>query len=116
MFRPNTPCVIHAASGNTDIYGMPIPGAKIKERCSVVKMLLLNEKSAVRADTSATRGNAREMEADTVLLLAPNTVAAIDDNIELRGHQFRVMSMSSRFGVMGNLDHYEAKCTYWTGA
>lgn len=116
MFRPNTPCTVHMASGQTDVYGMPIPGAKKRERCSVVKMVLLNEKSAVRADTSATRGNAREMEADTVLLMAPSTKAAMDDNIELMGHQFRVMSMSSRFDVMGKLDHYEVSCTYWTGA
>jgi hypothetical protein len=79
-------------------------------------MVMSNEKSAVRADTSATRGNAREMEADAVLLLAKNTVANIDDNVELMGHQFRIMSMHPRVDLLGDIDHYEVKCTYWTGA
>jgi hypothetical protein len=95
---------------------MPLPGPKVKEMCSIVKMVMSNEKSAVRADTSATRGNAREMEADTVLLLTKRTVAKIDDNVELMGHQFRIMSIYPRCDVLGSLDHYEVKCTYWTGA
>lgn len=116
MFRPNKSCVVHAASGKTDVYGMPLPGLKYKEMCSVVKLALLNEKSAVRADTSATRGNARELEADTVLLMSKKTIANMDDNVEVMGHQFRIVRLEPRNDVMGNLDHYEVHCTYWTGA
>lgn len=115
MFRPNKNCILHKSSGKTDVYGMPMPGLKYKERCSVVKMNIKSAKSAVRADTSATRGNAQELETDTVLLLPKSSKAQIDDNIEMIGHQFRIVAIQPRFDVNGNLDHYEVGCTYWTG-
>lgn len=115
MFRPNKNCVIHVSSGTTDVYGMPMPGLKYKERCAVVKMNVVSAKSAVRADTSATRGNAQELQTNTVLLLAKTTRAQINDNIELLGFQFRVNAIHPRFNLDGDLDHYEIGCTYWTG-
>lgn len=113
MFKPNQLCIVHLASNQTDVFGMPTPGIKVKERCSVVKMKISNIKSAVRADTSASRGNAQEIESDTVILLARTTRAGIDDNIEIHGNQFRIMSIHPRFTVVGDLDHYEVGCTYW---
>jgi len=115
MFRANKNCVIHAASGKTDVYGMPLPGPRYKERCAVVKMNVMSAKSAVRADTSATRGNAQELQTDTVLLLSRTTMARINDNIELMGFQFKVTEIHPRFDLLGDLDHYEIGCTYWTG-
>lgn len=114
MFRPNTDCLVQKVSGKTDVYGMPIPGAKQKDRCAVIKMIVKNEKSAVRADTSASRGNARELEADAVFLMPKTTTAEIDDLIIVLGHEFRIASKFPRQDLQGRLDHYEIACTYWS--
>lgn len=114
MFRPNQNCVIQQVSGKTDVYGMPIPGPKKNERCAVVRLTVKNEKSAVRADTSASRGNAREFQTDAMFLLAKTTLARIDDMLIFGGMEFRVASVFPRHDLQGNLDHYEVTCTFWS--
>jgi hypothetical protein len=114
MFRPNQGCVIFKASGKTDVYGMPLAGTRQAERCSIITLNVKNEKSAVRADTSASRGNARELEVDAKLLLTKTTVAAIDDVIEVAGTRLRIMSRFPRHDLQGRLDHFEVTCTYWS--
>lgn len=114
MFRPNLTCTISVSSGKTDVYGQPTPSTKVKERCAIVKLDVKNLKSSVRADTSATRGNARELTADSVILLAKNTVANIDDILEVSGVTLRVMSKFPRHSVSGALDHYEITATVWS--
>lgn len=113
MFRPNQNCVIRKQGGH-DIYGMPKPGAKKKERCAIVRLKIINDKSSVRADSSASRGNARELESSALILLQSNTIADIDSIIELRGDQYRIMSLNPQFAISGRLDHYEAECNYWS--
>lgn len=113
MFRPNQNCVIRKQDGH-DMYGMPKPGAKKKERCAIVRLKQLNDKSSVRADSSASRGNAREIEASVLILLQPNTIAEIDSIIEIFGDRYRIMSMNPQFAISGRLDHYEVECDYWS--
>lgn len=112
MFRPNLTCYIRHQDGY-DAYGMPIQGKKVKEPCAVVKKVLVSDKTSVRADSSASRGNARELEAETVFLLSPKTIAKIDSLLEIHGDSFRIISMHARFAISGRLDHYECNCTYW---
>lgn len=114
MFRPNQNCTIYSATGKTDVYGTPAPAQLVKERCFVVKLDIANEKSAVRADTSASRGNARELEAKAEILLQPTTIAHIDDLIEVSGVKLRIMSKFPRRNMQGVLDHYQISCTYWS--
>lgn len=114
MFRPNLTCTISVSSGQTDVYGQPTPSTQVKERCAIVKLNIQNVKSSVRADTSATRGNARELTADSVILLAKNTVANIDDIIEVSGAKLRIMSKFPRHSVAGELDHYEITAAVWS--
>ncbi len=113
MFRPNLNCVIKK-QGSYDQYGMPIVGQRVKERCAVVRLRNFNEKSSVRADSSASRGNAREMQASVLILLQANTQAEHDCVIELNKDQYRIMSMHARFNIAGKVDHYEVECTYWS--
>jgi hypothetical protein len=113
MFRPNIRCVIQLASGKNDVRGQPIPGPNVPERCAVVKLVTKNEKSSVRADSSASRGNALELEADSVILLTTGTRAQIDDIIIIGGYKLRIMAKQPRFDVSGRLDHYEINAAMW---
>ena len=114
MFRSNNTCIIRTSSGKTDVYGKPTPGNAYTEKCAVVKLEIRSEKSAVRADTSATRGNARELIADSLILLHTNTRGNIDDVIEIMGYKLRIMSKQPRFGTTGVLDHYEITASVWS--
>lgn len=114
MFRSNNTCIIKVSSGKTDVYGKPAPARNYTERCAVVKLEIRSEKSAVRADTSATRGNARELQAHSLILLHANTRANIDDVIVVAGYELRIMTKQPRFGSNGALDHYEITATVWS--
>lgn len=107
MFRPNQNCTIIAKTGS-DVYGQPITSVKSRERCAVVRLVNTNQASSVRADTSATRGNAKEVVTDSLILLAKTTQAAFDDLIQVAGMTLRIVSMRPQFNVRGELDHYEA--------
>ena len=114
MFRPNQNCLIQKSSGKTDVYGMPVPGRKVFERLAIIELNLVAVKSSVRADSSASRGNAHEMEAVAKFLLAKNTVAEIDDILLYGGNGFRIVSIFPRHDLQGRLDHHEVTCTYWS--
>ncbi len=113
MFRPNLDCVVRQKAGN-DLYGMPTLGARKKERCAIVKKVLRNDKTSVRADSSASRGNAREMEANVLILMTATTTAEIDAVIDVVGDRFRVISKHGRYSIAGKLDHYELGCNYYS--
>jgi len=113
MFRPNLRCKIQLASGKNDVRGQPIPGRLVDDRCAIVKLVIENEKSSVRADSSASRGNAQEMEARSVILLPATTQARIDDIIIVFGYKLRIMGAQPRFDVNGRLDHHEIYATMW---
>lgn len=114
MFRPNQSCVIQKASGKNDAYGMPLPGVRHTERCAIVEVRIRSEKSSVRADSSASRGSAMELETDAKFLLAKTSRAAIDDLLIHAGTQYRINSKHARYDLQGRLDHYEITCTYWS--
>ena len=113
MFRANLHCRIQLASGKNDVHGQPIPGRFVPERCAIVKLVVINEKSSVRADSSASRGNARELESESTILLPAATQARIDDIIIVSGFQLRIMAMQPRYDVTGRLDHFETNAAMW---
>jgi hypothetical protein len=114
MFRPNLKCRIQLASGKNDVHGQPIPGRFVNERCAIVKLVISNEKSSVRADSSASRGNAMEMEATSVILLERTSQANIDDIIAVSGVKLRIMARHQRYDVAGRFDHFEIHATMWS--
>lgn len=116
MFQPNRKCRIQLASGKSDVYGQPRPGRWITEPCAIVQLKISNEKSSVRADSSASRGNAMELNADAVLLLSKATKANIDDVLELQGYKLRITARVERFDTVGNLDHFEIHANIWSAA
>lgn len=113
MFTPNQFCFVRARNGY-DHFGLAKFGLRRKERCAIVKMIQQSNKTSVRADSSASRGNAREVVADLVILLEPKTTATIDSIIEFGGDMYVVKSVHKRFDIRGKHDHTEAACTYWS--
>lgn len=114
MFRPNQVCYIRVASGRTDIYGQPLAAFKVREQCAVVRLITTNQPSSVRADSSASRGNAKELVSDSLILLGKATVANIDDLIDIGGSTLRIISKHPRFALNGSLDHYEITASVWS--
>ncbi|WKZ86340.1 hypothetical protein N5B55_05140 [Ralstonia pickettii] len=114
MFRPNKTCIVTLASSKSDVYGRPLPGRKVRERCSVVFLNQRQQQTSVRADSSASRGNAQEAAADAKLLFATTTKAAINDIVEVAGAVLKISGMHPRFNVRGDLDHYEVDAHIWS--
>jgi len=114
MFRPNKTCVISVSSGKTDVYGQPLPARRVREQCAVVKLDIVSAQTTVRADSSASRGNARELTADAVILLTKYTIAAINDIIEIGDAKLRIVSKHPRFNISGDVDHIETRCVIWS--
>ena len=112
LFNPNTTCVILKTSGFNK-YGEPIRQERITEKCALLDAGITLKKSSVRADSSASRGNAIEKIADYWLILLPTTKAEINDIIEIHGVQVKLVEMIPRFSLTGKHDHTEALCTMW---
>lgn len=112
MFIPNLYCTITKA-GSVNVYGEEQPGLTTPARCAIVKLLGREEKTSVRADSSASRGNAQEVTADAVLLFPPNTVIGMDDKITVVGQTLRVSGIWPRHDLRGRLDHYQVEAMKW---
>lgn len=114
MFNPTVKIQIEVASSESDVYGFPKAARTVNERCSVVSLTRRSTKTSVRADSSATRGNALELEADGVLLLSPATAAGVDDVATVTGQRVRIVSIAQQFDINGRLDHHEVSVVHWS--
>ena len=112
LFNPNTTCVIIKNSGYND-YGEPQYGERVVEKCAVLNAGISTKKSSVRADSSASRGNAWENIADYWFIFMPDTVADIDDLVEFNGHQLKIIKLIPRYSLTAEHDHTEAHCQMW---
>lgn len=113
LFNPNTTCVIIKNEGY-NMYGeQTYSKERITENCAVLDAKRSVKKSSVRADSSASRGNAQEVIADFWLILEQDTVAEIDDLIEVRGVRVKIVDMIPRYGLDGHHDHTEVACQMW---
>lgn len=112
LFHPNTTCVIIKNTGYT-VYGEPMRSGRTTEPCAVLNAGKNMKKSSVRADSSASKGNAIEVVADYWLILMPDTVAELDDLIEVHGIQVKINRLIPRYGLDGHHDHTEALCSMW---
>lgn len=112
MFRPNLTCSIEQKSGY-DIYGIAIHGEVKTEHCALVRNLVSSVKTSVRTDSSASHGNAQEIQADVLVLVYPKTTATIGAVIGIGDERFMVKSKQGRYSIAGRLDHYEMGCVFW---
>ena len=113
MFRPNQTCSVCTNAGKTDVYGRPTGSTWVTEQCAVVKLNVKSEKTAVRSNTSATQGNARELETDAILLMTKNTAVKIDGLVNIYGNQLRVIGVFQRHDAKGVFDHVQVALNYW---
>lgn len=114
MFKPNIACKVHKSSGASDVYGQPLPSTIVNERCTVINLNMESLKTTVRADSSASRGAASEMVLDAFLLMTKNTVARVDDVVEVAGMKIRVTRRFPRHNLKGVIDHYEIGGMIWS--
>jgi hypothetical protein len=96
-----------------DVYAQLSYAAPVTVPCSIVHLTTKAIKTPVRADSSATRGNAEE-EVSVSKILFPTTVTiGYDDKFEIGGVALRVIGVEQRRDVLGNLDHFEVDFGFW---
>lgn len=109
---PNTACTLSKA-GDLDVYGQYTMGAPVELMCAVVKLSVKSQKTSVRADSSASRGNAREIVSDAALLFLPGVDIGIGDKITVQGIDLEVSEILPRFDLRGDLDHNQIGLMAW---
>lgn len=112
LFKPNLNCLLRQRTG-TNVYGEETLAAAVADRCAIIELKIQNLKSSVRADSSATRGAAREVTAEGRLLFPTTSPVKLDDQIELAGYKFRAISVFPRHNLQGVFDHIEVEVTVW---
>lgn len=112
MFIPNqTGQLSRQLSRNA--YGEPVFLPSQPVACGVVRLVRLDQKTSVRSDSSASRGNANEYVADAVVLFPATVDPRIGDRFEFQGMTLRITTRHPRIAVSGKLDHYECGLEVW---
>lgn len=111
MYFPKNRCTI--SSTTTDVTGKEQVTGTWPEKCAIVAIQISDEKTQVRTDTSATKGNAKELVCDAIILLGKNSKAKMNYVIEVEGYKMIIVGMQPRFNIDGRLDHYEMSANIW---
>lgn len=106
MFRPNTKALLRRAGGR-NVYGEQQVDAGQVVPCAVVHLNKKVQKTPVRADSSASRGNAEEFVSVSKILFPAKVQLAIGDVLEIHGVRLRATAVEPRLDVPGRLDHFE---------
>lgn len=106
MFIPNTTGMLSRANGR-DVYGQFQWSAPAQVRCAVVHLNKLIQKTSVRTDSSASRGNAEETIATAKILFPTSVAIGAEDKFEIQGFKMRVTAIEPRRSVLGKHDHNE---------
>ncbi|MCG5512856.1 hypothetical protein [Ectothiorhodospira shaposhnikovii] len=113
MFTPTAFCKVTRILPDYDEFGQNRFGVTRTSRCGVVKLSVGQTKTSVRADSSASRGAAREEVADAVLLFRHQEQISLGDKIEVAGVTLRTTGIVIRHDVYGRIDHLEVSCQIW---
>lgn len=112
LMQPKVPCVI-TKSGETDMYGQEVLGVSVRTKCGVVRLDASSIKTSVRADSSASRGNASEVIASARLLFSPKENVEIGDKIDVSGVELKAVGVFPRHTIVGVLDHIQVDAEAW---
>ena len=110
MFKPNNLCRVKRATGTRSGRGVATYSDPVSVACSVVHLNPRVQKTSVRADSSATRGNAEERVSDARLLFPITFKPKEADKIEFAGHVLEVTGVEPAYTALGRLDHYQVDC------
>lgn len=116
MFKPNVSCLITPISEKTSLYGEDGYGEARTVKCGVVRLEVGSYKTSVRADATASRGNASETVAMSRLLFSFNEVLKPGDRVSIQGFELEVESVYPRFTVNGIGDHLQVDLKQWASA
>lgn len=114
MFSPNTTGILKRRLGYNK-FGEPLWSAPETVPCAVVHLQVKTQKTSVRTDSSATRGNAEEVASTARILFPIGVFVEKDHKFTIRGNELRVVSVEPRFAVSGRHDHDQAELTVWIG-
>ena len=113
MFVPNVACTIVSMDQPTDLYGQPVEGDHTSTKCGIVRLEVGVLKTSVRADSSASRGQAIEKVAQSRLLFLPETKIRPNDRVIVDGFTLEVESVYPRHTIQGELDHWQVDLKLW---
>lgn len=106
-FTPNQVGTIQRRVGY-DIYGRPVLSEPQVCQFAVVNAKKQQEKTSVRADSSASRGMADEITtALGRILVARHERIEIGDLFSFDGDSYQIKSKHTRRSVVGEIDHFE---------
>tara|TARA_R110000851_G_C13102760_1_gene569252 strand:- start:34057 stop:34401 length:345 start_codon:yes stop_codon:yes gene_type:complete len=109
---PNVRCTVSKA-GEPDIYGQYTMSDPVDALCAVVSLNIKSLKTSVRADSSASRGTAKETISESKLLFSTGVDVTIGDKVTLNGLDLEVSEIEMRYDVSGNYDHNEIGLIAW---
>lgn len=112
MFIPNNTGLL-ARNLGFNRYGEPSFGEAKTVECGVVHLGRVDQKTSVRTDSSATRGNADETLFNAKILFPSYVVVSAGDRFVINGQKLRVTAIEPRYSVYGSLDHYEVDFDRW---
>lgn len=110
MHRPNLTAILTPYTGVSDVYGKKQYLNPRKIRCSIIRLEQGTEKSSVRADSSGSRGYAREQMTEARLLVPYSEKIKEGDKLEVLGFKLTVQSVWPRITVRGVPDHWQVDC------
>jgi len=112
MFIPNTTASVRRRTG-TNVRAEEVFGAASTIACAVVRLEAKEQKTSVRADSSASRGAADEHVTDAKMLFPKTFRPQKGDRVLVQSIDLRVVSVHPRLNVLGLLDHYETDLMHW---
>jgi hypothetical protein len=114
-FLPNLNCTVTKLGPEPDLYGQSQLGKPTPAKCGVIKLDLMAMQTSVRADSSASRGNADEKTVVGRLLFPANTDVGLGDKVVVENVNvgLEVLSVFPRHTVHGKLDHHQVDVGVW---
>lgn len=97
----------------TDVFAQKNIFLKHEGKCAVVKLICDSKHTTIRADGSASRGNAMEETEVGQFLLPIKTPVSLDDKFVIDKVEFRVSRIRNQYDSLGNLHHLEVGCSSW---
>jgi hypothetical protein len=112
VFVPNTTGVLSRRQV-TDLYAQESYAAPLTVPCAIVTLMTKVKTTPVRADYSATRGNAEETVSSSRILFPPSVQIEAEDKFTISGIDLRVTEIIERRDVWGAIDHFDVSFGIW---